>query len=47
MPKKSIVYIYGALGSREVTGVKIGDLLMEDKTIKGLYLTNVFDAYSF
>ena len=40
MPPSSTIYVYGGLGNKPVGDVSIGDLIFQDKTVTGFWLTS-------
>jgi hypothetical protein len=40
MPKRSTVYVYGALSGENIQGVDLADMLYGHKSITGLFLPN-------
>lgn len=40
MPKKSTLYIYGALAGEPIANLDVGDMIYADKSVKGLFLPN-------
>jgi hypothetical protein len=38
MPKKSTLYIYGALAGENINGLDIADMIYSGKSVSGLFL---------